>query len=448
MKDLKIGFGVIGSVLTLDALSCKHTNGSCDYFYFLKILTRISNVKQVVLLSASNYPKLTSAQKEELDPFNKIVYIHDQFQRPGYQYKKCDMSKYATRAEAQFQFIHDAKNILNSQHSDIDFNLIYFSQGGTNWNIPNAKKTKNGEGNLDLEMTYNYAAPILEYLNNTKVPWGMMFPDPRWLKSSEQFGNLTDLWHLPNFVMGQADVTLPWRYVTQYDPTTLTTEKKYEKASFNCRYGEIEKVNGFGKTMKDPASPRPHDFTIVAMQSSSEGSAKDYRYEQLKKYILSTDKEQKFDIYGKWDESYTKGYPQFKGLLTKEELGKVLAETKYTLVIPLRKKWASYKYIEMLLEGTVPFFHPDYDVDNFIVPADSFLRVKSPEDFKKKIDFLNEHDDQRIMLVKKLQDKLLGDIVSGNFLPKVLNRFCTENNLDLEFGEVQEYVSKKKKFFS
>ena len=39
------------------------------------------------------------------------------------------------------------------------------------------------------------------------------------------------------------------------------------------------------------------------MQSSGENSKHDYRYDQLKKWILDIDKENKFDIYGKWVKS-------------------------------------------------------------------------------------------------------------------------------------------------
>ena len=38
MKDLIIGYGVLGSALTLKEENVKHTNGSADYFYCLKIL--------------------------------------------------------------------------------------------------------------------------------------------------------------------------------------------------------------------------------------------------------------------------------------------------------------------------------------------------------------------------------------------------------------------------
>lgn len=449
MKDLIIGYGVLGSALTLKEENVKHTNGSADYFYCLKILSRIKNIKKIVLLSKSDYEKLLPFQKSIIDPFGKIVNPYSEIELPSHMFSKVKEGQFKTTAEAQFSCIHELKNYIKNNNINIDFNILYYSQGATNWNIPNAKKTKNNEGNIDLCMTFNYAAPIVEYLNNSNVPWTMLFPDPRWIKSSEQFGNLIDLFNLPKFLMGQSDVTLPWRHVLAYDPTKLTTEFKYEHDKFNCQYGEIEKVNGFGKKITDPSSPRENEFTIVAMQSSGENSKHDYRYDQLKKWILDIDKENKFDIYGKWDESYTKNHQQFKGLKTKEELGEILKKTKYTLVIPLRKKWSSYKYIEMLLNGVVPFFHPDYDTSNYIVSADNFLRLKSPEDFKKKIDFLNSHDEERIKLVKKLQDRLLSEIVSGQFFPKILNKLCKENNIDIEFDEVDNnnIVTSKKKFF-
>ena len=436
MVDLKIGFGAWGSSLTLDKKSIKHTNGSADYYFYLKILLSIENIKNVVLLSSSNYSKLTAQERAEFDPKGKIIDATAHIVKPGQMYKKIDVGSFKNRAEAQYHCIHEMKNWVLKNHPDIDLNLIYLSQGAANWCVPNSKFTRHGTPNVALEMGFNYAAPISEYINSSNTPYFVMIPDPRWT-GEENMGILYDVFKLPKAILSQCEQTLNWKYIKEYRPDLTTKQMDYITEKINFKYAEIEKVNAFRKHITDPSNERSDEFSIVAMQSSSENSKKDYRYIELKKWVLDVDKEQKFSIYGRWDEQYSKGYSQFKGLVDHTELPKIFENTKYTLVIPLRKKWASYKYLEMLLSGVVPFFHPDYDINCDIISKDHFLRVTSPEDMYKKINFLNKYNEERIKLVKDLQNRLLSEAVSGNFLPRVLNKVCKDSNLNLQFGTVK-----------
>jgi len=67
------------------------------------------------------------------------------------------------------------------------------------------------------------------------------------------------------------------------------------------------------------------------------------------------------------------------------------------------------KYAEMLHYGIIPFLHPSYDTECNVFPKDHFIRCKSPEDLKKKIEYLNENPEHYKTLFYNLQTKYLKD---------------------------------------
>ena len=155
-----------------------------------------------------------------------------------------------------------------------------------------------------------------------------------------------------------------------------------------------------------PENERPNKFTIVAMQSVQGQATKDKRYDEIKQWILDRDTNQEVEIYGKWKEHFTDGYPQLKGYVTPAEIDQKFKETRYTLVIPIGPNWLTSKYAEVLMMGVVPFLHPTYDIKENLVPKDHFIRVSTPEDFYAKMKFLDENPDERIKLINLLQEKL------------------------------------------
>ena len=74
------------------------------------------------------------------------------------------------------------------------------------------------------------------------------------------------------------------------------------------------------------------------------------------------------------------------------------------MIVP--KKWITSKYIEMLYAGVLPFFHPDYDADNYLDIPD-ILRPKNVEELNSAIEYFEQNDSERIKLVQKLQNKYM-----------------------------------------
>jgi hypothetical protein len=173
------------------------------------------------------------------------------------------------------------------------------------------------------------------------------------------------------------------------------------------------------------------------MQSSYGKQEVDYRLEALKKWILNRPNSEDYHIYGKWDERFTKGFSQFQGYRTPEEIDAVFKKTKYTLIIPIRPHWVTSKYAEMLRVGVVPFFHPDYDTQYSVLPKDHYLRVKTPQELFEKIEELEANPEKRIKIVKELQFRFLQGVRKGTFLANVINPFLERASVNVQLG--QEY---------
>jgi hypothetical protein len=166
------------------------------------------------------------------------------------------------------------------------------------------------------------------------------------------------------------------------------------------------------------------------LQNQGKGSGGMDRWDPVKKYIVENGVET--DIYGKWDEELVTQHPNyFKGEMRIESLSEELLKTKYTFCIPIKEGMVTSKYAEMLHYGIIPFLHPSYDTQYNVFPEGHFIRCKSPEDLKKKIQFLNENPDQYKKLFYSLQEKYLKD------------SYYTGEHVDNKIWEAYDKVTKK-----
>jgi hypothetical protein len=108
-------------------------------------------------------------------------------------------------------------------------------------------------------------------------------------------------------------------------------------------------------------------------------------------------------IYGAWDSETIGDDPRFKGSKKFDELRKELSGVKYTLIIPIKKGWVTSKWVEMISNGIIPFFHPTYDEQKHCkVPE--YIRLKSPKELREKI--------QELELNPELYTRILNECIS------------------------------------
>lgn len=278
-----------------------------------------------------------------------------------------------------------------------------------------------------LFMQAKYAGPVIDYLNETRIPYSIIVNDPRYWP-----GTTRDLMHRPVRVLSQYDEVVNHRSVKEYGTTDI------EHVEVPCEYSRVETIFLIGKKKGEQIVETPSsldaffddederqeatdekniDFMVVC----NEG--KPSRYPQLKKYIL--DNVENVEIYGKWDERTIGDDPRFKGPKKFNDLQEMLPRVKYTFCIPIKKGWVTAKFWEMAHYGIIPFLHPEYDEQNNL-KCPEFLRVTDSKDLFDKIRFLEENPDAYSELRRNIDGMLKDEYYDGSYLNELAMKTIKE----------------------
>ena len=425
--NLKIAVFPIGSAMKFRKDNLKRHDGTNEYFKLVYGLVRNPHVSEVWILQRSDWRKLTSDEKIAIDPRGVLRDIYSEFgiKLPPGRRQGPDGNLIPHTKEEQETY----KDLWNKvqELEQPDFGIGFASQWLTMVNIPgiipSIKNPDRMTGSLD--MTLIYGAPLIHYLNMSKIPWFMVMNDPRYIKKNQKW---RDMINGPKECIAQYNSFINFTHFDTYPDPTSGKEITEELI---LTYSGIEKLNLIGETIIPPNENKPIKFAIAAMQSAYGKAEVDYRLEILKKWILNQQNSEEFNIYGRWDERFTKGYPQFKGMKTPGETDNIFKDTRYTLVIPIRPDWVTSKYVEMLRVGVVPFFHPEYDTQFSTLPKDHYLRVKTPQEMFEKIEQMEKDPELRIKMIKSLQVQFLQGVRKGEFLCDVINPFLERAALDI-----------------
>lgn len=418
-ENLKIAIFPIGSALKFNENNIKRADGTSEYFKLFYGLARNPNISEIWILQRSDWPKLSAADKIKIDPRGVLRDIYSEFSiklPPG---RRSDSEgKLMERTKEEEERYKDLWEKIKELEQP-DFGIGFAAQGLTLVNIPGIIPGIMDPSKMTgtLDMTSIYSAPLIHYLNMSKLTWFMVMTDPRYVKQNQKW---RDMVNGPREGVAQYNNIINFTHFDTYpDPST----GKEITENLPIVYSGIEKLNLIGEQVIPPTTERSNKFAIVAMQSSYGKAKTDYRLDALKKWILTQPNSADFNIYGKWDDRFVEKYSQFKGYKTAEEIDTIFKNTRYTFIIPIRPDWVTSKYVEMLRVGVVPFFHPDYDTQFSTIPKDHYLRVKTPKELFEKIEELENNQELRINLVKKLQIQFLSGVRKGEFLCDVFNPF-------------------------
>ena len=287
---------------------------------------------------------------------------------------------------------------------ELDLDFIFFYTGPSSTvNIPGFINKVDGTGQVkSLDFFKYYAAPIIQAMNELekKVPIVGLLVDNRYVLACKDWSNN----NRPTYYLAQNNFTKEEQYFCNpplRDVKTITST--YE-------YSGIETVFLLDKTRynTDELFEMKKTNSFLMLQNQGKGTGGMDRWDPVRDYIVKNDI--KTDIYGKWDEELKKEYPQwFKGEKRIESMTDELLSTKYTFCVPIKEGMVTSKYAEMLHYGIIPFLHPSYDTEFNVFPDGHFIRCKSPEDLKNKVEFLNANPDHYKKLFYNLQEKYLKD---------------------------------------
>ena len=309
---------------------------------------------------------------------------------------------------------------------DLDLDFIFFYTGPSSTvNIPGYINKVDGTGRVkSLDFFKYYAAPIIKAMNELekKVPIVGLLVDNRYILACKDWNDN----NRPTYYLAQNTFTKTEEFFCNPPLRDIDTiESTYE-------YSGIETVFLLDKKRYDTDElfEMKKTNSFMMLQNQGKGSGGMDRWDPVRDYIVKNDIET--DIYGKWDDDLKKEYPKwFKGEKRIETMTDELLATKYTFCVPIKEGMVTSKYAEMLHYGIIPFLHPSYDTDFNVFPDGHFIRCKSPEDLKKKVQFLNDNPDHYKKLFYNLQEKYLKD------------SYYTGEHVDNKIWEAYERVTNK-----
>jgi len=309
---------------------------------------------------------------------------------------------------------------------DLDLDFIFFYTGPSSTvNIPDYINKVDGTGRVkSLDFFKYYAAPIIKAMNELekKVPIVGLLVDNRYILACKDWNDN----NRPTYYLAQNTFTKTEEFFCNPPLRDIDTiESTYE-------YSGIETVFLLDKKRYDTDElfEMKKTNSFMMLQNQGKGSGGMDRWDPVRDYIVKNDIET--DIYGKWDDDLKKEYPKwFKGEKRIETMTDELLATKYTFCVPIKEGMVTSKYAEMLHYGIIPFLHPSYDTDFNVFPDGHFIRCKSPEDLKKKVQFLNDNPEHYKKLFYNLQEKYLKD------------SYYTGEHVDNKIWEAYERVTNK-----
>lgn len=413
-SNIKIAVFPMGSIVRFRRDTIERSFGRLEYYKMIWSLVRNPSVSEVWVMQNTDWKHLTEEEKIEFDPRGVLRDIFTEFnvQKPNSKYQK------------NYTDMWDKVKDLEQP----DFAIVFSTQGLVQVSIPGIIPTVKDPNKMTkcLEMTIRYCSSQMHYLNESKIPYFLVVNDGRFINTGKPT-KYRDMFNLPKEVMGfyQADLE-----IEHYDKMPAEGGKLV-KDTVPMTYSKMIWLNNIAEPMVQPDAEKPNKFSIVAMQAAYGQSTHDTRYQALKEWFLDIPGNEDLAIYGRWDERFTKGFPQFKGLKTHEEIDEIFKQTRYTLLIPTQKLWVTTKIVEMLTLGVIPFVHPNYDEKYLSFPKDSFFRVKNPQELHEKIQYLEDNPTERIKIVRMAQEKYLKGVNDGTCVVDAINPYLERNGINV-----------------
>lgn len=353
-------------------------------------LTRLNPENTYYITGKSDYSRLTEEEKAELFPNNNVIDIWE------------DYSKYKD-VIPNHEFV-----LFKMDGVHIDYGIGF--GGVISISLPNKTRQKKDTTKFAKPMAcyYNYASPMTNYLNESKIPWICVNTDTRYYPVRAE-----DLLNPEKVIVGMWDIELETVRRVSFESEETKTHK------VRSLYSGVETLflADEGKVEQDIELQRNRKgLTIFHNQDGGIDKTK-----TMKEYVVDTGLD--FTVYGKW-----KSFPEderFKGFLDFDDLHKELQKSKYTFIIAGNEvTTCTMKFWECLHYGVIPFLHKNYDKDKILdtMGFPSFLRLESPEELEQKINFLEKNPEEYKKILRMLKAMLKPEYYTGEHINNEVNR--------------------------
>ena len=320
----------------------------------------------------------------------------------------------------------------------IDFALLMMGMCSSNANIPDFVPKKDGSKRRFLAWTVNYAAPYLYTLNELGCPFYMIAEDARYITA-----NAGDLYNHEKLVFSQINGT--FKTLPRVNSKTDIEFSKRTRVDVPVVYSGCEKIfmAGCDKNWRDKIDferklNSTGDRMIVLSNgcgskkiNSGAGTQSD-RLPMYKKYIMDNFKGTEYSdtkIYGVWDKDIYDKYPNIIDI-PMYDLQDEIADARYTLIYSISPGFVTIKPMEMIMQGLIPFIHPDYDIHRLLTVPE-YCYIKDEKDLLNKMRELDSNPE----LYKKVFDECMDcikpdDLNGSNVVNNIMGRIYQEMGLE------------------
>jgi hypothetical protein len=380
---MNIAFAKLGKSIKFSS-AYSPTGGDNEAPAFLESLAKNNPDITFYIAGRSDFKKLSDFEKSVKFPYNNVIDCWD------------GISK--NRNDAPYHLLSYFKDIK------IDHSIIMFGQVAAVTVPGKTKQIK--DKTLDaavVDMTRSYTSPLTIWLNESKTPYIEIQNDPRY-----HSGQPRDLLHHPHKTLSQYNYTYFSSKIISWENQNI------EILKFPVTYNGMEVGYCYMKEYPDLLSLKNNkDIHMTVVLNEGKPS----RFNMLNEWILNYNKD--IHVYGSWEHKKTINDNRFKGSKSLSELEDILKRTKYSFIIPIAKGWVTSKYIEMIHNGVIPFFHPTYD-EQLHIKVPDILRPKSPEELYKSINLIDSDENLYNDILSELQNVLNPEYYNGKFLSKTI----------------------------
>ena len=361
---------------------------------FIK-LANLNPQNTYYLIGRSDYSRLKEEERKEIFLHNNVVDVWSDFK--DYE----DEVKYE-------DFV-----LMKMKDVEVDYGVMF--GGVLSLSLPNTIKTKKDPNKYAKPMScyYNYGAPVVNYLNQTKVPWICCNTDTRYYPVKSD-----DLLNPEKAIVGMWDSEFTVERLKEFGSDEIV---EYKIPSF---YTGIETL--FLADEGKYVSKNEEKTKGLVIFHNQDGKLNKKKI--LQEYVFDNGLD--VEIYGKWKD--VEDDDRFKGFLKIDDLHEVLDKTKYTFIIPMNKTpLCSMKFYECLHYGIIPFLHEYYDMDRKLDLAGlpEICRLNSPEELKEKIDLLESDEELYLNTLKQLKSMLKPEYYTGEHINNEINKTLKYLNL-------------------
>lgn len=330
--------------------------------------------------------------------------------------------------------------IANIKNKNVVFDFALLFTGYVGYHCLNkCCKRPDGLYYTPLNAFKRYCGPYVHVINTFNIPLYTIAEDPRYITI-----NTEELFVRERLVFTQmSDCTVPVRqkYITSYEDHT-----HIKNTPIKCVYAGVEKIFLMGidknwsqkiDTLRKIYNTKHPKCIVISNGHGTSGlnsgaPIKDGRLLGYKEYIIDGFKNTEYadtKIYGLWSDEVMKQYPniQNKKMIDLED---EIAVAKYSLVYSIVPNFITIKPFEMIIQGLLPFIHPDYDNDR-ILGLPEYLYVSSPEDMVNKMRELDNNPEMYKALLDRCIMCIKPEYLNGSYLiNNIMNNIANDLGFD------------------